>query len=405
MILSQLKVLIAEDDLFSQQLLVGLTKDIGVSDIHTASSGTQVLAKIDSELNPDILLCDLQMPGGDGIDLLRSLGERKFNGEIIIISGCDKRIIKAACSTALNHHLNLTGSIEKPVDANKLQRLLRYCGGAKPPRPVIDAGLVFTREEISGAIRSGHILPYFQAQVDIHSGALIGVECLARWQHPARGLLQPADFLRQVAEFDLLEPFNELMFTSALKDYKALCQQHEVPYLAFNMPPESLHHSNVAAKYQQWVKSAGLEPSNIVIEVLESDYHAGHELPVVVLNHFRLKGFGLSVDDFGTGYSSLDRVSKIPVTGIKIDRRFVTEAHQDEVAQAVIRNTVHLAKELNIPALAEGVETKAEWDLMRELGCDAIQGFVVARPKVIRQFKLWLNSRDNSGFTMGGVAS
>ncbi len=404
-IMPPLKVLIAEDDLLSQRMLVDMIKDAGITDVHTANSGAQVLSKIDSQLKPDILLCDLLMPGVDGIDLLRLLGERNFKGEIIIISGCDRRIINAACNVALHYQLRLAGSIEKPVDVNKLMRMLRYWGEMKRGAPVVDEGLTFSRDEIKTAINSGHILPYFQAQVDINTAAINGVECLARWQHPARGLMLPGDFLLQLTEFNLLDAFNEAMFTLALAEFKSLHQQYHIPYMAFNVAPESLHRGAVVAKYKQWVVNAGLDPANIVIEVLESDYEGRQELPVVALNHFRLKGFGLAVDDFGTGYSSLDRVSKIPVSCIKIDKRFVVEAYDDEVARSIIRNTVHLAKELHITTIAEGVESQAEWALMRELGCDAIQGFVIARPKVARQFKLWLSSMPSAMTRVGGLAS
>ena len=145
-IMPPLKVLIAEDDLLSQRMLVDMIKDAGITDVHTANSGAQVLSKIDSQLKPDILLCDLLMPGVDGIDLLRLLGERNFKGEIIIISGCDRRIINAACNVALHYQLRLAGSIEKPVDVNKLMRMLRYWGEMKRGAPVVDEGLTFSRD-------------------------------------------------------------------------------------------------------------------------------------------------------------------------------------------------------------------------------------------------------------------
>lgn len=392
MLTSQLKVLIAEDDRFSQKLLAEMLKDSNVSDVHFAGSGDAVLAKIDSNLNPDLLICDLHMPGIDGIDLLRMLGERNFSGEIIVISGCDKRIIKAACKMAVHYKLNLTGGIEKPIDARKLSRLVRYSGDTKRNIKSAKDLLEFTSQEIEQAIDSGHFVPYFQAQVEVDSGEVDCVECLARWQHPSRGLLLPDDFMPQLKAFNLLNKFNEAMFEAALKDFKGLHESCDIPRMAFNLPPECLGSGELAAKYQQLVLNYGLATEDIVIEVLESGYDEGCELPINVLNHLRLKGFGLSVDDFGTGYSSLDRVSKVPVTAVKVDKRFVLEAHDDEVARSIIRNTVHLAKELELKTVAEGIENMDDWILMRDLGCDFIQGFLVARPKIASQFKIWLAS-------------
>lgn len=389
---SRLKVLIAEDDRFSQKMLAEMLKDAGINDVHFADSGSAVLSKMDSDLKPDLLICDLNMPGVDGIDLLGMLGERKFTGEIIVISGCDKRIIKAACKMAIHYKLNLTGGFEKPIDERRFMRMVRYCGDTKKRVQVATDRLAFSVDEIKNAIVNGHIIPYFQPQVDVHTGLVDSVECLARWQHPSRGLLLPNDFIPQLTDYNLLDEFNEMMFVSALKEFKKLHKECHIPQMAFNLPPESLHHGEVAARYHQLVKSAGFEAADIVIEVLESDYKDGQDLPVAILNHFRLKGFGLSIDDFGTGYSTLDRISQVPVTAIKIDRRFVLEAHEDEIARSIIRNTVHLAKELGVKTVAEGIESMDDWVLMRDLGCDYIQGYLVARPKIASQFKIWMSS-------------
>ena len=392
MLNAQLKVLIAEDDRFSQKVLAEMLKDSNVSNVDFADSGDVVLAKIDSHADPDLLICDLHMPGVDGIDLLRMLGERDFKGEIIVISGCDKRIIKAACKMAVHYKLNLTGGLEKPIDSRKLARLIRYCGENKKALQANNDQLVFTEEEIEQAISQAHIVPYFQPQVDVETGEVFCVECLARWQHPGRGLLLPGDFLPQLKAFNLLESFNEMLFVAALKEFKHLHSDCNIPHMAFNLPPECLNNPELAARYQHHVTSVGLKTEDIIIEVLESHYEETQELPVAVLNHLRLKGFGLSVDDFGTGYSSLDRVSKVPVTGVKVDKRFVLEAHDDEVARSIIRNTVHLANELNLKTVAEGIENMDDWVLMRELGCNYIQGYLVARPKIASQFKIWLES-------------
>ena len=392
MLNAQLKVLIAEDDRFSQKLLAEMLKDSNVSDVVFADCGDAVLAKIDSHLNPDLLLCDLNMPGIDGIDLLRMLGERDFGGEIIVISGCDKRIIKAACKMAAHYKLNITGGLEKPIDSRKLARLVRYCGENKQALRKRDDQLVFTEDEIQQAINSAHIIPYFQPQVDVETGEVFCVECLARWQHPGRGLLLPEDFMPQLKALNLQEAFNEMIFVAALKEFKVLHEDCGIPHMAFNLPPECLDSPELAARYQQYVISIGLKTQDIIIEVLESNYEDKQELPVTLLNHLRLKGFGLSVDDFGTGYSSLDRISKVPVTGVKVDKRFVLEAHDDEVARSIIRNTVHLANELNLKTVAEGIENMDDWSLMRELGCNYIQGYLVARPKIASQFKVWLGS-------------
>ncbi len=392
--MNSLRALISEDDYICQQLLIEMLKDSNVTDVHVASTGDAVLKKIDDDLNPDILFCDLNMPGLDGMDLLQLLGERSFKGDIIVCSGCDKRIIKAACKMAIHNKLNLVGSLGKPIDPNKLHRLVGYCGENKT-RLTSSDDIKFSYEELDAAISKSQFIPYFQPKIDITGGELVGVESLSRWQHPTRGLLLPGDFLAAINDHGLMDRFNDTMFVTALAGFKVLYCDCAVPTMSFNLSPESLRSGDLVNRFERYVAGTGLKNSQIIIEAVESKYNEDQDVAIGMLNHFRLKGFGLSIDDYGTGYSSLDRIAQISVSEIKIDRRFVAEAIYDDIAASIVSNTIHLAKELGLKTVAEGLEDMADWELMRDMGCDSIQGFLVARPKDVPQFKLWLSSWKN----------
>lgn len=388
----QLKVLIAEDDGFSQQLIAEMLKINHVSDIHFAGSGDEVLTKMADGLAPDLLICDLNMPGLDGIDLLKILGDRRFPGEIIVISGCDKRIIKAACKIAIHNHLNLTGGIEKPIDSKKLKRLVQYCCETRRTLRLVDEPQVITKLELLQAFEKKQFIAYFQPQVSVQKGSVEGVECLSRWRHPLRGVLLPGEFMPAIRRYQLDAVFIEYIFKAALKAFAVIHQECGVATLAINLSPEVLQDESLPQHLKALVEAEGLAIHQIKIQVCENEYVDDESLPIAILNHFCLKGFGLSIDDFGTGYSNLSRISQVPITEIKIDRRFVIEAHDDEVALSIIRNTVHLAKQLHVKTVAEGIENMSDWQLMRDLGCDLIQGYIVARPKELGQFKIWFSS-------------
>ena len=137
----------------------------------------------------------------------------------------------------------------------------------------------------------------------------------------------------------------------------------------------------------------GLTPSDIILEVTETGVTKDVAVALDVLSRLRLKGFGLSIDDFGIGYSSFEQVGRIPFTEMKIDRSFVNRGVRDAAARAILESSMAMAQKLNLSTVAEGVETQGELELMRDLGCGSIQGYLIARPMPVGELVDWLLRR------------
>ena len=143
----------------------------------------------------------------------------------------------------------------------------------------------------------------------------------------------------------------------------------------------------------QSVQAVGLMPSDIILEVTETGVTKDVAVALDVLSRLRLKGFGLSIDDFGIGYSSFEQLGRIPFTEMKIDRSFVNRGVRDAAARAILESSMAMAQKLNLSTVAEGVETPEELELMRDLGCGSIQGYLIARPMPVGELVDWLLHR------------
>jgi EAL domain-containing protein (putative c-di-GMP-specific phosphodiesterase class I) len=251
----------------------------------------------------------------------------------------------------------------------------------------------YTISEIEAGILGDQIEPFFQPKVALHDGSVIGAEALARWRHPHNGIVPPAAFLPQIETSELIKPLTWTM----LKKSALACRRwreagYELP-VAVNLSQSLLADCRLADRISDVVREQGLEPRYVVLEVTESaamsDIGAGLEN----LTRLRMKGFGLSIDDYGTGFSSMQQLSRIPFSELKIDRSFVSSADRDEKLRVMIETSLMLASKLKLKFIAEGVETAAEWETLKALGCYAAQGYYVSRPLDGDAFVEWLAKR------------
>jgi EAL domain-containing protein (putative c-di-GMP-specific phosphodiesterase class I) len=165
--------------------------------------------------------------------------------------------------------------------------------------------------------------------------------------------------------------------------------------VSVNVSAKSLADVNFADRVTELVKRGNLDCGNIILEVTESaaTTDIGHSLEN--LSRLRMKGFGLSIDDYGTGYSSLQQLARIAFTEIKLDQTFIANAATQQSARIILESTIDMAKKLGIVTVAEGIETEQDWDLLRELGCDLAQGYLIAKPIESSEFLTW--ARDRTG--------
>ncbi|WP_233192975.1 bifunctional diguanylate cyclase/phosphodiesterase [Acidimangrovimonas sediminis] len=238
------------------------------------------------------------------------------------------------------------------------------------------------RDDLAEALDRGQIQPFFQPQVSTDTGKISGFEALARWEHPQRGMVPPAEFLPLVHEAGLSERLGEVVLygaLTALSDWDA--SGLDVPNVSINFSQEELSNPRLPERLKWELDRFGLSPDRLVVEVLETVV-ATTDNDVVVRNLAELSkmGCGIDLDDFGTGHASIAAVRRFGVGRIKIDRSFVTRLDEDPGQQRMVAAILSMAERLGLETLAEGVESTGEHAMLAQLGCGHVQGFGIARP-------------------------
>jgi EAL domain-containing protein (putative c-di-GMP-specific phosphodiesterase class I) len=241
-----------------------------------------------------------------------------------------------------------------------------------------------TAGELRRGIERGEIVPYFQPIVDLGSGRVLGYEVLARWLHPDRGLLPPAEFLPLAEETGLLIDLGARMLRDSLAQlarWRLAGHDFARCSLSVNVGTRQLVDPGFYDTVTSALAETGIDADSLTLEITETALLADVKSATVALRELRSLGLHLSVDDFGTGYSSLTYLKRFPVESIKIDRSFVSglgiEAEDTTIVEAVIR----LGQALGLNVVAEGIESPLQLGRLRELGCDRGQGYLFGRPR------------------------
>ena len=245
-------------------------------------------------------------------------------------------------------------------------------------------------EDIWRGIENRQFLPHFQPKVSLRGMDLKGMEALMRWQHPERGLLAASAFLPLVADNFLFDDLALLMLERSVAQCRRwLDEGIEVP-VSVNLSPDLLRDSHITERIQEKNADHAIRATFLTIEVPESAVAQYSSGALETLLKLRVAGFGVAVDDYGTGRCDRAQLERIPASELKIDRKMLAGATRDASLKAQLQASVELARDLNFTAVAEGVETREEWDLVNELGCDMAQGWFIAHPMPGEELADWL---------------
>lgn len=232
---------------------------------------------------------------------------------------------------------------------------------------------------------------HYQPQIRLADGTLQGLEALVRWRHPERGLVGPDEFITFSESRGLITPIGRWVMREACRQLKAWQDEGLAPVpVAVNLSALEFRQRDVAAEIAAVLLETGLAPQYLEIELTESVlmHQTGQVLDT--LNALKALGVGISIDDFGTGYSSLAYLKRYPIDKLKIDRSFVADTPGNTDDVAIVTAIIQMGRSLQLQTVAEGVETQAQIDLLAGLGCDLIQGFVVAMPMGEESTRRWL---------------
>lgn len=392
--LTGMSALVVDDEEFMLDFLCMAVEKSGVGHVFSATSGAEALDQVEERQQMiDIIVCDLQMPGMDGIEVIRQLANDGFSGGILLVSGDDKRVLKTAESMAEVRGLKVIGSLCKPMPVHEIISLMnKYAVAEQDASWAISA---VTANELDAAIRSGEITANYQPQVDIKTGVVKSVEALARWFHPERGMISPELFIDMAERHDLIDSLADSIIMQATRQGAIWHKQGIDLSVAINISMYNLRHLDFPDRITDIVNQTGMDIKKLVIEITESRLIQDLGTYLDILSRLRLKGPLLSIDDFGTGYVSLDHLKQMPFGELKIDRAFVNGASKDDTARAILESSICLAKQLDMAAVAKGVEVKDDWNLVEALGCDMVQGYYVAPPMDVDTFEAWLLKGEN----------
>ncbi|MBT3789660.1 MAG: EAL domain-containing response regulator [Alphaproteobacteria bacterium] len=390
--LGELNFHVVDDEVFIRKLIIRVLGKMGADSekISSSENGADAIAWLDDTTQPpDIILCDLNMPDMDGVSLMRHLATRKYRGGIILVSGEDKRILKAAEDLARAHDLNFLGALAKPVTPDALESLIKLYDPLASQRTERE-GVELTADDLKTAIENKDIFVVFQPQVSVTTRELIGVETLARWIHADKGFIPPDIFVHLAEEKGLIDDLTELVVDLAVTQGGEWLADGLDVKISVNISVDNLNNLKMPEYLGTKCEEAGMDSRSLVLEVTESRLMEDIVTPLEILTRLRLKGHDLSIDDFGTGHASMEQLKRIPFSELKIDRAFVNGAHRDAGAMAILKASVDLAKSMDMLIVAEGVEDQDDWDLVAKLGCDIVQGYFSAKPMPAGDIKVWL---------------
>jgi diguanylate cyclase (GGDEF)-like protein len=242
--------------------------------------------------------------------------------------------------------------------------------------------------ELRTAITEDEFVLFYQPQIDLASGRVVGAEALLRWNRPGLGIVGPGVFLSRAEENGLILPINEWVLREACREAKKW-QRSGLgrPRVSVNLSPIQFRRRSVPLLVAQVLAETDLDPRRLDLELTESILMEDLESVAHDLKQLLELGVSISIDDFGTGYSSLSYVKRLPVTRIKIDQSFVRNMAHDPNDAAIVRAIVTLGHSLELVVVAEGVETADQLAKLREEGCDEVQGFYFGRPMPAAQFQ------------------
>ena len=230
------------------------------------------------------------------------------------------------------------------------------------------------------AIREGEIELYIQPQITV-DGRCLGGEGLVRWNHPTKGLLLPAAFIESFERNGMIVKLDLHVWELACKQLREW-KDKGFPdrYLSVNISPKDFFFVDIYKEFTTLVGRYGISPKNLKLEITETAIITDLPKQLALIKKLREAGFGVAMDDFGSGYSSLNMLKDIRVDTLKIDMEFLRQSESEERSRTILKTVVALSKELGMPVITEGVETKDHVDFLTQIGCDIFQGFFFARP-------------------------
>ena len=239
------------------------------------------------------------------------------------------------------------------------------------------------------ALAKGQLELYYQPKIHAPSGEITGAEALMRWHHPQRGMVSPTVFIPIAERYGLIHSLGNWVIEEACRQARIWRDEGLRMRVAINLSVHQLRQPDLAERIAGALTRNQIKPNLLTCEITESVAMEDAQNTMKIFESLAAVGVHISIDDFGTGYSSLAYLRKLPAEELKIDRSFVLDLESSADARAVVDAVVKLAQALGLKVVAEGVETEAQNQILRSLGCDELQGFLFAKPMSAKALAVW----------------
>ncbi len=387
--------LVIDDEAFMRKLLERQLQATGCTHVACFESGVDALAYIQAATSEpvDLVLCDLQMPVMDGIEVVRHLGRAGYQGALVLVSGEDTRTLCVAERLAQAHGIRVPGVLNKPVKPEQLKALIELTQAPEQAlrvqvdRPQLGAA------DLMQALAKGQLVNHYQPKVCLQTGRVVGMEALVRWAHPDHGLIYPDVFITLAEEHGLIDELTRMVLAGpagALRHLRGWMDHGLELHVAVNVSMDNLHDLRLPDFIASAAHEAGVGLGHLVLEITESRLNNDLVCASDILARLRLKRLRLSIDDFGTGYSSFVQLNDLPFDELKVDRRFVNNACRSHAQDSILEASSNLARNLGMTITGEGVETEDDWRHLQRRGCHLAQGYWIARPMAADMVPVWI---------------
>jgi EAL domain-containing protein (putative c-di-GMP-specific phosphodiesterase class I) len=246
--------------------------------------------------------------------------------------------------------------------------------------------------ELHRAVDRGEFVVYYQPEIELASGRIVGAEALVRWQHPKHGLLQPGVFIGLAERTGLIVPIGRQVLEQACRQLHVWSRRDDAPSrVSVNLSPRQLRDPRLIHTVADAIGVSGIRPGQLTLEITETATISMASRRVRILEDLKMLGVSLALDDFGKGYSSLNRLRRLPVETLKVDRTFVRRIRRDVRDAAIVRAIIQMGHSFGLSIVAEGVTSTEEADFLLEQSCETAQGFLYSQPVATPEFERLLD--------------
>lgn len=377
---ASLRVLVIDDHAVIRRTLKVVLGGLGITDIEEADSVDAAEQLLRNAPAYDVIFCDLNLPGRDGIELLRGMPGLAGRTAIILLSGEDERILRSVAAMGRASGLHVLAAISKPATAQKISTALARLDETVPMRRTVAAEPVVSGEQFDEMLAAGMLSLQYQPKVRVADGELVGVEALLRGKHPTLGQVPPSAIVAAAVGADRVGALTRFVLQSGIAAAGRFHKEGLKISVALNVDAKSLGSPRLPDVIADLAQEHDVPMAAVSVEIDESQIFDDYVRALDVTTRLRLKRCHLCIDNFGTGPSGLRDLVDLPFSEMKISRRYIAGCAGDLAHRAITQAAIGLARAFDMKTVAVGVETDAEWEVVKSLGVDMVQGFMVSKP-------------------------